>query len=167
MKIRVELRRIARTARSTLGVLDCVVGGALKTRCFAIEDEKRAVKVSRETRIPQGEYRLKLRRVGGFHSRYAARYPRWHRGMIQIADVPNFRFVLFHAGNTEKDTAGCILPNSRAALSPSGDFYGQASVAAYRAFYTPIAKILAAGGEASFRIVDDDSDEFFLIRPPA
>ena len=33
--------------------------------CFTLEDEHRAVKVKHETRIPEGLYKLKLRKHGG------------------------------------------------------------------------------------------------------
>ena len=29
--------------------------------------------------------------------------------MIEICDVPNFKHVLFHIGNDDDDTAGCVL----------------------------------------------------------
>ena len=36
---------------------------------YTLEDEQRDVKVYGETRIPAGTYKLKLRTVGGFHTR--------------------------------------------------------------------------------------------------
>ena len=35
--------------------------------CFTLEDEYRDLKVRGETCIPDGEYEIKLRTVGGFH----------------------------------------------------------------------------------------------------
>ena len=50
--------------------------------CFTLEDEVRDVKVHSETAIPLGEYEIKLRTEGGFHSKYTARYGAMHKGML-------------------------------------------------------------------------------------
>ena len=34
--------------------------------------------------IPEGEYKIKLRTVGGFNQRYTKKYPTFHRGMLWI-----------------------------------------------------------------------------------
>ena len=78
--------------------------------CLTLEDEYREVKVKGETRIPCGIYKIKLRTEGGHHQRYLDRYGSdWHKGMIEICDVPNFKYILIHIGNTEDDTDGCVL----------------------------------------------------------
>ena len=38
--------------------------------CFGLEDEYREEKVSKQTRIPAGTYRVTLRTAGSHHSRY-------------------------------------------------------------------------------------------------
>ncbi|ADD94615.1 hypothetical protein [uncultured phage MedDCM-OCT-S08-C495] len=38
--------------------------------CYSLEDQYQAVKVMHETCIPEGEYKVKLRTVGGFNERY-------------------------------------------------------------------------------------------------
>ena len=83
-------------------------------KCRILEDEKRAKKVMGETRIPAGRYELKLRKHGGHHARYKKLYDKkmgkgWHKGMIEVMKVPNFKHILIHIGNTDKDTAGCPL----------------------------------------------------------
>ena len=30
-------------------------------------------------------------------------------GMLHVLDVPNFKYILIHCGNTDEDTAGCLL----------------------------------------------------------
>ncbi len=77
--------------------------------CHGLEDEYRRFKIPGETRIPAGHYGLGLRRTGGFHSRYSSVFGDFHRGMIEVVDVPDFRWVLIHVGNFERDTAGCLL----------------------------------------------------------
>lgn len=91
-------------------------GGALydlsdnkKLLAFTLEDEKRDVKVKGETRIPAGTYEVTLRTEGGFHEKYSKKFPKMHRGMLWIRNIPNFEYVLIHIGNTDEDTAGCIL----------------------------------------------------------
>ena len=65
--------------------------------CYTLEDQYQAVKVPGETRIPDGIYRLGLRTVGGFHNRYLAKYgPDFHKGMIEVLNVPGFKYILLH-----------------------------------------------------------------------
>lgn len=78
-------------------------------RCFTCEDEKRAIKVPGETRIPAGRYQIKLRAAGSMHPKYASKFPGLHRGMLWLQDVPGFTNVYIHIGNDDDDTEGCIL----------------------------------------------------------
>lgn len=70
--------------------------------CYTLEDESRAVKVKGETRIPAGDYHVGLHDSPKFTSRYG------HK-MLHVLNVPNFDYILFHPGNAETDTDGCIL----------------------------------------------------------
>ena len=124
---------------------------------FGLEDEHRASKISGETRIPAGEYALKLRRVGGFHSRYSTRFPRLHKGMIEICNVPNFSDVLIHIGNTEADTAGCLLIGQRY-YEASGELILINSTAAYQDFYERVVNAVA-DGSATIECIDSDRAE--------
>ena len=81
--------------------------------CWTLENEEREVKIPKISAIPRGVYKLKLRIYGSHHERYARKFS-WHRGMIQLEHVPNFRHILIHIGNTAKDTDGCILVGSSA-----------------------------------------------------
>ncbi len=76
---------------------------------YTCEDERREVKVAGETRIPAGEYQIRLRREGGMVRRYDKRFAPFHDGMLWLQDVPNFEYVYIHVGNTDDDTEGCIL----------------------------------------------------------
>jgi len=55
-------------------------------------------KIKGESAIPYGTYPLRLT----WSSRFG-------RPMWQVCDVPGFTGIRIHAGNTEKDTEGCIL----------------------------------------------------------
>lgn len=106
------LLRYSTTDEDTAGHL--YIDGILA--CHTLEDEHRTVKVFGETRIPAGTYKLKLREHGGFYKRYTARWS-WHKGMIEVMDVPNFTDILMHLGNKDDDTAGCILVGNNAAVN--------------------------------------------------
>lgn len=102
--------------------------------CFGLEDEFREVKVSGETRIPAGTYNIGIRDVGGFHSRYSSRFKDIHKGMLEVLNVPNFKYILIHVGNTEKNTDGCLLVGKNA--TTVGTPTTPASGPAYRELYS-------------------------------
>ena len=117
--------------------------------CFTLEDEHREIKVMHHTRIPEGIYKLKLRKHGGFHTRYLERYGKeWHKGMIQVMDVPGFTDILIYCGNKHEHTSGCILVGD--SLSPR--FLGS-SRDAYAKVYPAVAKELSKGEEVVLEIV--------------
>ena len=103
-----QLSRFSSDSDSTLGLLHDVTDEH-QFLCYTLEDEFRTLKLWGETRIPKGIYKLELRQYGGFHSRYKSRFRDIHNGMIEIKGVENFKHVLFHIGNDDDDTAGCVL----------------------------------------------------------
>ena len=124
----IDLKRYSTSRESTLGLLS--VDGVFE--CYTIEDTQRYEKIAGETRIPSGLYQIHLRREGGLHNKYTARY-NFHRGMLWLQDVPGFTFVYIHTGNTRKHTEGCILlgdqPNNNQLetgfVGKSRDAYGR------------------------------------------
>ncbi len=66
--------------------------------CFVLEDVIRPEKIANETAIPYGTYRIDIT--------YS---PRFKREMPLLCDVPGFTGIRIHCGNTDKDTAGCLL----------------------------------------------------------
>lgn len=121
--------------------------------CFGLEDEFRAEKVNAETRIPAGVYQVGIRTVGGFHSRYAKKFPDFHKGMLQILDVPGFEYILIHIGNTDEDTAGCLLVGS------GGDTYGTPTVSRSTQAYKKLYKMVineAMMGNLTIEYIDSD-----------
>lgn len=122
--------------------------------CFGLEDEFRVEKIVGETRIPAGRYTVGLRTEGGFHQRYGTRHPDFHQGMLHILDVPGFTFILIHCGNTDEDTAGCLIVGSNAVTNP-GDMSVSGSRAAYGRFYPAV---LPAAASADLTIVFEDND---------
>lgn len=83
-----------------------VTGPGLSAPLYSLEDVVREVegqpvsawKVPGKTAIPSGRYRLAWTMSS-----------RFKREMFLLLDVPGFAGVRIHAGNTDKDTEGCIL----------------------------------------------------------
>lgn len=100
------LRRYPSDAECTLGAL--YVNG--KFQCYTLEDIVRPEKIPGETAIPAGAYRVEL-----------TMSPRFGRILPLLIGVPNFTGVRMHAGNTKKDTDGCILVGTRMGVDQIAD----------------------------------------------
>lgn len=92
--------------------------------CYTCEDAVREIdgvpveqwKIPAQTAIPKGRYKV----IITFSNRFQKHLP-------LLLDVPGFKGIRIHAGNTEKDTEGCVLlgltqvetgvANSRAAMA--------------------------------------------------
>jgi hypothetical protein len=122
--------------------------------CFGLEDEYRTEKLANETRIPAGTYTVKLRTEGGFHQRYKQKFPQMHRGMLHVQNVPGFEYILIHIGNTDEDTAGCLLLGEQA-VTTLGDMRVNMSKVAYERFY-PAVIDAALAGALSIIYLDND-----------
>ena len=109
-----------------------------------------------ETRIPAGEYELKLRTVGGYHERYVKKYGSFHKGMIHVQDVPNFKYILWHTGNTDEHTAGCLLLGDTSQQNISKEGFIGASTAAYKRIYPNIAEAILSGEKVTAKYIDFD-----------
>lgn len=151
--LEIRLTRFSSDTDSTLGMLHNVTGKP-QFLCYTLEDEHRTVKVWGETRIPAGRYKLKIRQYGGFHERYQKKYNAFHKGMIEICDVPNFEHILIHVGNTDDDTAGCVLLGNaqRQNITKLGLLYD--SVEAYERVYRFIVGSMLNGCDAYITIID-------------
>jgi len=115
--------------------------------CFTLEDEVRDVKVHSETAIPLGKYEIKLRTVGGFHQKYTERYGAgFHKGMLELQNVPNFQYILIHTGNTDQHTAGCLLVGeTQQDLDKGKDGFIGGSGDAYKKMYPKVLKAILSG----------------------
>ncbi len=125
----IEVNRIKSDSDATLSTV--FIDGRFE--CFGLEDQYRSDKVAGETRIPQGRYKVGVRDVGGFHGRYSEKFPDFHRGMLQVLNVPNFEYILIHIGNTDEDTAGCLLVGQNGITS--GELSIGSSTKGYKALY--------------------------------
>ena len=123
-------------------------------QCFTLEDTHREEKLQGETRIPAGTYEIELRTVGGFHARYDKFYD-FHRGMLQLRDVPGFEYILIHTGNYHTNTKGCILVGQGRAKANGTSMVTQ-SRAAYQEFYPKVAAALLAGEPVTIEIIENE-----------
>lgn len=122
--------------------------------CFGLEDEYREEKIANETRVPEGRYKVGVRTEGGFHQRYTRKFPDMHKGMLHVQDVPGFENILIHIGNTDEDTAGCLLVGLNASVA-DGELRLTSSKLAYEKLY-PMVVDAAEMGELEIEFVDND-----------
>ena len=155
-----EVLRISSGKDSTSGMLFEVDNNTRTFLAYTLEDEQRDVKVWGETRIPAGTYKLKLRKEGGFHTRYLAKYgDTFHKGMIWVQDVPGFEWILWHTGNTDEHTAGClILGNTQTNNRIAKDGFIGSSVDAYKFVYPRVAAAIDSGLDVEVTYIDYDGD---------
>ena len=115
---------------------------------YTLEDEYRNEKVFGETRIPNGTYKLALRKTGGYHQKYSKRFSNIHIGMLHVTNVPGFEYILIHCGNTDEHTAGCLLVgDSQENNQITKDGFIGKSTQAYKRIYPRIAEAIECGEE--------------------
>lgn len=119
--------------------------GSLKMICYTLEDRIRHKrKVMGDTAIWVGKYPLNFRQEGGFYQRYKKRFESIegeHHGMIEIAEVRDFKYILFHCGNDNEDTRGCVLLGSQPNSIHTPPLIAD-SVKAYKKAYVILRKVL-------------------------
>ena len=155
--MRLILERFSENGKDTLGILfERVTGYKMYSKnfqTFVLEDEERTVKVFGETRIPEGVYEIKLRTEGGFHQKYLEKFGNeFHKGMLWLQNVPNFEYVLIHIGNTDDDTAGCLLVGDGCTENITKDGQLQGSTSAYKRLYPIITDRLLDGEQVFIEI---------------
>lgn len=145
--------RTLQTETATLGEL--WHGGS--RLCATLEDLPRPQKVPGATRIPAGTYRLSLVHESGFNYRAHKIWQRlggedWHRGIINVCEVPGFSLIRWHWGNDHRDTAGCLLLGETATPEMGGYLFR--SREAYQRVY-PIVRDLIEAGETQVTYHDE------------
>ena len=152
-----EVLRISSGEDSTSGLLFDVTNNR-KFLCYTLEDEHRDSyneKIMSETRIPAGSYNVTLRTVGRMHEKYAKRFPDIHRGTLHVRDVPNFKYILIHCGNTDEHTAGCLLLGDYQKNNQiDKDGYIGSSSQAYKRIYPKVAEALENGDCVTITYID-------------
>lgn len=125
------------------------VGGKLQIREFSNLQYECATLEDEIEKIPAGDYKLRIRGEGGFHNRYSKRFS-FHKGMIEII-VEGRKYILFHCGNTDEDTEGCVLVGT--SFDEKTGILSQ-SVKAYEIFYPLVIKELLKGEEVKLHVQD-------------
>ena len=92
--MKIEVKRLYKTENSTIGEL--TVDG--KFECYTLEDKERDVKIKGETAISKGTYKVIINQSN-----------RFKKLLPLLLNVPNFKGVRIHPGNSNHDTEGCIL----------------------------------------------------------
>ena len=158
--MKLKVLRFSSQEDSTSGLLFEKNDLGLKFLCYTLEDERRVLKVRGETRIPAGKFNITLRTVGGMTQKYAKRFPGIHKGMLWVRDVPNFEYILIHCGNTDDQSAGCLLlgDSQENNIIIKDGFIGK-SRNAYKRVYSPIARAIEKGEEVTIEYIDLDSNE--------
>lgn len=154
--MKLEVLRFSSQKDSTNGLLFDVTDGDRKFMAYTLEDEHRDIKMMHETRIPAGTYDITLRTVGGFHAKYSQRFGGMHKGMLWVRNVPNFEYILIHAGNDDDDTSGCLLVGDTQTQNVTSDGFVGSSVNAYKRIYKPIAEAIECGDEVTITYIDFD-----------
>lgn len=114
--MKLQLKRIAKKATYTIGKL--YIDGAYF--CDTLEDKDRGLasnmsvaeikqkKIPSETAIPTGTYQVTMNVVSP-KFKNSSKYSFCGGKLPRLLDVPGYDGVLIHIGNTDKNSAGCIL----------------------------------------------------------
>ena len=137
-----EVIRFSSGTDSTNGILLEVDKYAPAPHAEGYRDEKKYG----ETRIPEGTYKLALRKTGGYNAKYSKRFSSIHIGMLHVINVPGFEYILIHCGNTDEHTAGCLLVgDSQENNQITKDGFIGKSTQAYKRIYPRIAEAIDCG----------------------
>ena len=141
--MQLSVLRYSENGESTLGLL--FIDG--KFECYTLEDEHQDIKIKAETRIPAATYKIELRTEGGHHQRYSKKFPDFHKGMLHVQDVPNFKWILIHIGNDDDDTAGCLLVGDSSINNLTQPGRINSSTIAYERMYKKVIEAFDRGDE--------------------
>lgn len=117
--------------------------------CFTLEDKMRELpgypvetwKVQDETAIPTGNYKITLEES-----------PRFGPDTLTINQVPGFKGIRIHAGNTEHHTEGCIILGYR--LNDDGTIRFGSTRPAVSDLKNKVRQAIAYGQEVWLEIVN-------------
>ena len=113
--------------------------------CYTVEDTDRnlqngGIKVDGVTAIPKGTYDITI-----------SMSTRFKKFMIEVLNVPQFKGVRIHSGNSSKDTEGCIIVGS-INNRDDDDWVGGSAIALERLF-GKVKKALSAGEQVTLEVV--------------
>lgn len=119
--------------------------GSNQYLCDVLEDEVREIpgkpvsewKIKGATAIPAGLYTIE-----------AQQSMRFGLDTLTLLDVPGFKYIRIHGGNTIGDTEGCLLPGIKNSLVTVGQ--SKVSLARLKSICLPALK---AGGKVTLEII--------------
>ncbi len=149
-QITYKLQRLRSNQNETLGQISLDD----KFKAFTLEDEHRDQKVKHETRIPAGTYEIKLRKLGGMTLKYQKLFPKMHKGMLWLQNVPGFEFIYIHIGNLDTHSSGCILVGRNHTVTNNKMTLVESKVA-YEALYKEILLQLELGNQVFIEIINE------------
>ena len=130
--MRLRLVRITEQNGATMGVLCVNDMPEFVTLEDAWRDNERKISC-----IPVGRYKVKPRQSPKFGRTY------------QVMDVPERDHILFHAGNTHKNTNGCILLGMQ-----FGKLGNESAILASRSAFNRFLDLMAGTPEAELIVID-------------
>lgn len=148
------LQRYSDNGNSTQGLLFELVSNKAIFLNYTLEDEHREIKISGETNIGEGLYEVKQRKVDSpMTAKYRERYS-WFHWHLELQNVPDFKYVYIHIGNTEADTNGCILVADNANNNMITRGFNSSSTAAFKRLYLNIVDALTNEDKVFIRVKD-------------
>ena len=81
--------------------------------------------------------------------------------MIHVQDVPGFTYILWHTGNTDEHTMGCLLLGDTAQQNITKEGFIGASSVAYKRVYPKIADAIESGADVEVKYVNFDNGIVF------
>jgi len=144
----IQVVRLQDNNKSTIGTIS--LNGTFEG--FTLEDTFNEPKIPGSTRIPAGEYEIKLRTEGGMNKRYGQKFGDTHKGMLWLQDVPGFEWVYIHTGNKHEHTEGCILVGTGCDSSYDRQTV-TGSTLKYASMYKKILKEIENGERVTIQII--------------
>lgn len=136
------LQRYSDNKDSTLGLMFKIIQiGAIEFPVFqgyTLEDQFQVVKIPKETRIPAGKYTVDIQKeVTPKTQAYRNKFL-WFKNHLEIKNVPGFKGVYIHIGNSDDDTEACILIGDNADNNVIGPGSISNSTACFKRFYQSV-----------------------------
>lgn len=134
---------------------ECTIGSIYidnKFYGFTLEDIFHSTKQYGKTRIPNGEYKIKHKKVlTNLTKKYRHKF-KWFKWHLELQNVPNYSAVYIHIGNTARDTRGCMLVGL-------GHIHGSSSISnstnSYKNIYKLISNSLNNNNNVTISIEDE------------
>jgi hypothetical protein len=116
-------------------------------QCYTVEDADRrlestgiSAKIDGKTCIPRGVYDVTI-----------SMSTRFKKFLIEVQDVPYFKGIRIHSGNSSKDTEGCIIVGSTNTRDDD-DWVGNSKVA-YEALHKKVKEALSKGETVTLEVL--------------